>query len=245
MINKFKNLIKHIQITYRNLKSKQTHSLQISNWTKSVIIVPHPDDEVFGCGGLIARLVAESHAPHVIILTGGGGSHRGCCTTSEFDTIAARRNLTHQAMSVLGLPESYIHELDFMDGHISGGNPEEKKNLEALISEIKPDVILVPHHGEGWPDHLAARDLSIELAGDETAVYEYCVWMWYYRQMNLDWKNAYVLKMTEAEHQKKLKAIRTYHSALAPCGKPWVGVLPKLFLKANSTNLELFFKIRP
>ena len=147
-------------------------------------------------------------------------------------------------MSVLGLPESHLHELDFTDGNISEGNPEEKKELEALISEINPDVILVPHHGEGWPDHLAARDLGIELAGDDTAVYEYCVWMWYYRQKHLDWNNAYVRKMTEAEHQKKLKAINIYHSALAPCGKPWVGVLPKLFVEANSTNIELFFKIK-
>ena len=50
--------------------------------------------------------------------------------------------------------------------------------------------------------------------------------------------------MTESEHQKKLEAIKAYHSALAPCGKPWVGVLPNLFVKANSTNIELFFKVK-
>lgn len=245
MITELKNLIKHASVTYRCFKSKKTPSLQISNWTKSVIIVPHPDDEVFGCGGLIARLVAKGQTPHVIVLTGGGGSHRGCCSTSETDIISARQKLTHKAILALGLPELHLHELGFTDGHISEGNPEEKKKLETIISKIKPNVILVPHHGEGWPDHLAARVFGIELAGDDTEVYEYCVWMWYYRQKHLDWKNAFVVNMTEAEHQKKLKAIRTYHSALAPCGKPWVGVLPKLFLKANSTNLELFFKIRP
>lgn len=245
MINRLKNLIKHTAITYRNFKSKKSCSLSISNWDKSIIIVPHPDDEVFGCGGLIARMVAEGLVPHVIVLTGGGGSHRGCCSTSESDIISARRKLTHKAMSVLGLPESHIHELDYTDGHINDCNSEEKNKLKVLISEINHHVILVPHNGEGWSDHLAARELGIELAEEDTEVYEYCVWMWYYRQNNLDWKNAYVLEMTEAEHQKKLEAIRTYHSALAPCGKPWVGVLPRLFVEANSTNLELFFKIRP
>lgn len=244
MIKSIKNLLKRIQITYRSKKSNNTQLLEVGNWHNPIIIAPHPDDEVFGCGGLIARLVSEDHNPHVIVLTGGGGSHRGCCSTAESDIISARRELTHKAMSALGLPESHIHELDFTDGHISEGNAAEKKKLESLISEINPDVILVPHHGEGWPDHLAARDLGIELAGEDTDVYEYCVWMWYYRQKNLDWKNAYVLQMTEAEHQKKLEAIETYHSALAPCGKPWVGVLPKLFVKANSINLELFFKVK-
>lgn len=237
-----KNWVKSFFIRINRQRYK--HCPKFKHNGNVVIIAPHPDDEVFGCGGFIAQQVVEGNAPHVIVLTGGGASHRGCCLTSESDIISARRKLTHKAMSVLGLPESHLHELDFTDGNISEGNPEEKKELEALISEINPDVILVPHHGEGWPDHLAARDLGIELAGDDTAVYEYCVWMWYYRQKHLDWNNAYVRKMTEAEHQKKLKAINIYHSALAPCGKPWVGVLPKLFVEANSTNIELFFKIK-
>lgn len=239
----------NIKIFIRSLlpklyRRRASHCKALGLNNNILILAPHPDDEVFGCGGLIARLVAEDHAPQVIVLTGGGGSHRGCCSTSESDIISARRELTLKAMSALGLPESNIHELDFTDGRISEGNAAEKKKLESLISEINPDVILVPHHGEGWSDHLAARELGIELSGNDTAVYEYCVWMWYYRQKHLDWKNAYVLKMTDAEHQKKLEAINVYHSALAPCGKPWVGVLPKLFVEANSTNLELFFKIK-
>lgn len=241
LVNNIKDTIKRILIASVRIKARR--SACFSPNSNVVIIAPHPDDEVFGCGGLIASLVAEGNAPHVIVLTGGGGSHRGCCSTSESDIISARRELTHKAMSALGLPESNIHELDFSDGHISEGNAAEKKKLELLISEINPDVILVPHHGEGWSDHLAVRDLGIELANN-AEVYEYCVWMWYYRQKNLDWKNAYVLKMTEAEHQKKVEAIKTYHSALAPCDKPWVGVLPKLFVKANSANQELFFKIK-
>lgn len=242
LVNNIKDSIKRILIA--SVRNKTRRSACFSPNSNGVIIAPHPDDEVFGCGGLIASLVAEGNAPHVIVLTGGGGSHRGCCSTSESDIISERRELTHKAISVLGLPESHVHELDFLDGHIGEGNSEEKKILEALILKINPNVILVPHQGEGWPDHLAARDLGIELAGEDTEVYEYCVWMWYYRQKNLDWNNAYVRKMTEAEHQKKLDAINIYHSALAPCGKPWVGVLPKLFVEANSTNIELFFKIK-
>ncbi len=238
----------NIKIFIRSLlpkiyRSQASHCKALVLNNNILILAPHPDDEVFGCGGFIAQQVAEGNAPHVIVLTGGGGSHRGCCSTSESDIISARRKLTHKAISVLGLPESHLHELDFTDGDISEGNAAEKKKLESLISEINPDVILVPHHGEGWSDHLAVRDLGIELANN-AEIYEYCVWMWYYRQKHLDWQNAYVLKMTVAEHQKKLDAIWAYHSALAPCGKPWVGVLPELFIESNSTKLELFFKIK-
>lgn len=237
-----KSLIKRFQLLHRQLRGYSCRQLKLSG--QILILAPHPDDEVFGCGGLIVRLVNEGTIPHVIVLTGGGGSHRGCCSTLEVDIISARRELTHKAMAILGLPKSNLHELDFTDGHISHGNPDEQLKLKLLIGEINPDVILVLHHGEGWPDHISARDLGFELADKHTAVYEYCVWMWYYHQKNLDWKNAYVLKMTEAEHKKKLEAIKTYHSALAPCGKPWVGVLPELFVKANSRDMELFFKVK-
>lgn len=36
-----------------------------------MIISPHPDDEVFGCGGLVSRCVAVGNYPHVAILSGG------------------------------------------------------------------------------------------------------------------------------------------------------------------------------
>ena len=149
-----KGLLRSCLIKTTQAKCYYQTTLQISN--NLVIIAPHPDDEVFGCGGLIARQVAEGHIPHVIVLTGGGGSHRGCCSTAESDIISARRELTHKAMSALGLPESHIHELDFTDGHISEGNAAEKKKLESLISEINPDVILVPHVSSASTTHQPA-----------------------------------------------------------------------------------------
>lgn len=211
-----------------------------------LVMAPHPDDEVFGCGGLIATLCAEGHAPHVVVLTGGGGSHRGCCPTPETEIVKARRELTRRAMTLLGLPDGNLHQLDFTDGSIGEcfARPEYREQIEQLIARVKPDMILVPHKGEGWPDHLAVRYMGLELAPEGAEVWEYCVWFWYYIQRHLDWKNARQLKMTGTEHGLKLQAIDTYHSALAPCGKPWVGVLPPLFVKANSRNHELFFKIR-
>lgn len=209
-----------------------------------MILAPHPDDEVFGCGGLIARLVAEGRAPHVAVLTGGEGSHDNCCAMSKAGISAARRGLTHLAARELGLPESHIHELDFADGKIGLDHGAEYGRLKHLIAELEPATILVPHRGERWPDHLAVRRLGLELAPENATVYEYCVWFWYYSQSALDWHKAYSLKMSSEEHARKLAAIRAYHTALAPCGNPWVGVLPKPFVKANSTDLELFLKIR-
>lgn len=209
-----------------------------------LILAPHPDDEVFGCGGLITRLTSEGKWPHIVVMTGGGASHRECCDVAVSDVITARRELTLKAAKELGLPPEYIHFLDFEDGLIGNRPESEVLKLRDFIASLKPDTVFIPHRGEGWPDHLAVRELGLNLVPESTAIFEYCVWMWYYRQKHLDWSKASKLKMTHDEYSKKLSAIITYTTACAPCGKPWVGVLPDLFIEANTSETELYFKIK-
>lgn len=237
-----KDIIRRILLIFLQLRKNKCPLATIDAHT--IILAPHPDDEIFGCAGLIARLVAKGKAPHIVILTGGGASHRECCNVAEPDVISARRDLTLKAAKNLGLTSENIHFLNFEDSRIGSRPENEVSKLKALIDSIKPEIVMVPHNGEGWSDHLAARELGLELAPKTAAVYEYCVWMWYYHQKHLDWPNASKLKMTSAEMSKKQAAINTYTNACAPCGKPWVGVLPKLFLKANSTDTELYFRLR-
>lgn len=209
-----------------------------------LIIAPHPDDEVIGCGGLIARLVREGNAPHIIVMTSGEASHHGCCDTPDGEIIHARRQLTRNAFTILGVPEENLHELNFPDGGISEDS-EELTPLKNLLQKLDPDSILVPHWGEGWPDHVTTARIVKDILPSDTEIWEYCVWMWYYNVWRgLDWKNAATLSMTPEEHSMKLKAMDAYTTPLAPCGKPWSGVLPRIFLKANQWNKELYFKVR-
>ena len=208
-----------------------------------LIVAPHPDDEIIGCGGLIAHLVKENKAPHVVIMTGGEGSHHGCCDTSSGDIVAARRRLTRNAAAIVGLPIENIHELNYPDGGISMNNTETDR-LKALIDELQPDTILVPHWGEGWSDHIQTEIVK-QIAPHSAKLWMYCVWVWYYNVWrDLDWKNAAQLCMTPAEHRIKLDAMDAYIRPLAPCGKPWSGVLPKVFVKANKWNRELYFSLK-
>lgn len=57
-------------------------------------------------------------------MTGGEGSHHGCCDTSSGDIVAARRRLTRNAAAIVGLPIENIHELNYPDGGISMNNAE-------------------------------------------------------------------------------------------------------------------------
>ncbi|TKK90354.1 hypothetical protein FDA94_04930 [Herbidospora galbida] len=52
------------------------------NWAdqRTLILAPHPDDEVIGCGGLISRISEAGGQGHVMYLTiGADGSGSDCC----------------------------------------------------------------------------------------------------------------------------------------------------------------------
>lgn len=213
--------------------------------SKSLLIfAPHPDDEVMGCGGLIQRFCEQGNPPSVVILTGGGQSHAACCHLPEATIKKERRVMASQILQKLGLPADHLHLLDFPDGAVSAQH-EEMQSLKNLVSEIRPDAVFIPHNGEGWPDHLVCRELVETMTElEEAAIYEYCVWLWYYNVWKLAWKRACLLRLTKAEHVAKCKAVDEYTERLAPCGKPWSGVLPKLLIGACKWNKELYFRIK-
>lgn len=206
-----------------------------------LILAPHPDDETLGCGGLIKRLCAAGMPPHVVLLTGGEGSLCGHSAIGAEEVARARRQLARESARILGLPMECLHFLDFGDGHIGERRPTEMRELQTIISDLCPATILVPHSGEGWPDHLDTRRIGIDLAPAGCEVWEYCVWMRYYNVWRLDWRHAAAIRLTPAEHAAKLAAAAAYVGPLSPCGVPWSGLLPRLFVKGCTGPSELFF----
>lgn len=210
---------------------------------RTVIIAPHPDDEVIGCGGLITRMVAEGNAPHVIILTGGEGSLGKDCDVNPEKIVNARRGLTRKAIAELGLPIENIHEFNLGDGRIGDSPEQQLEEIRECLASLNPDTLLLPHWGEGWRDHVVVKSLFTDNLPGGCEVWEYCVWMWYYNVWRgLDWRNAAVVRLTPGEQSKKNRAIDAYITPLSPCGRPWSGDLPSLFIKAHRGPIELYFK---
>ena len=188
-----------------------------------------------------------NNAPHIAMLTGGEGSHRGCCAVAEMDIAKSRKDLALRAARLFGVPEKNYSFIGFTDGSIPGqdNGSKEVNVLRKLIEDLNPDMIFIPHRGEGWPDHLnAARIVRyiVKEQNRQVVFYEYPVWMWYYNVWNLDWKSACGIKLSKEEQEIKQNSIASYISAAAPCGYPWVGRLPQLFIDLNSRDNEIFFK---
>lgn len=218
-----------------------------------LIVAPHPDDEVLGCGGLIAELTAKGKKVNVLFLTNGSASHKDCCTASEDEIGSQRRHLALKANGILGIPKENLTFLDGVDGKLprkgQSGFKEMAHKLGGIIKDKAPNTIFCPHPLEGWSDHVAASELTIaameQVAPEKNPqLYYYCVWFWYSlplkKALGIDWKNARVLDIKD-QFSIKQKAISLYTSSFAPCGQPWAGKLPKEFLRAFDWQKELFF----
>src|SRR5215471_12862460 len=81
-----------------------------------LVIMAHPDDAEFICGGTIARLVAESRDIFYVLVTSGNrGSHQAGMTMERLGRI--REDEQRHAAEVLGVRE--VDFLGYNDGEVA------------------------------------------------------------------------------------------------------------------------------
>jgi LmbE family N-acetylglucosaminyl deacetylase len=115
-----------------------------------LVVAAHPDDEVLGCGGTIARHVAEGDAVHVVFMSDGVGARLGD-SESPHD-IGERRAAKTRALKILGV--SSDRSFDFPDNRMdSVALLDIVKPLEALIHSVNPHMIYTHHYGDLNVDH--------------------------------------------------------------------------------------------
>jgi len=117
---------------------------------KVLVIAPHPDDEVIGCGGAIRLRVERSEHVSVAFLTSG---ELGLKYLSREKAWQIREAEARKAAKILGIPKlHFLRQPDWMLGdHITAA----AKALEPVLKTGRPDVIYLPHPNDGHPDHQA------------------------------------------------------------------------------------------
>ncbi len=138
----------------------------IASMTDLLLIVPHPDDEVFGCGGLFSRMASHEKKVATLTLTrGGAGRNLGLCSQEELPSV--REAELRASLAALSVPE--VHIWDYPDYVPDGdrGMPHRDglqaiveedivPKIAALIDNLKPKKILTfaPNGSNGHPDHV-------------------------------------------------------------------------------------------
>ena len=114
--------------------------------SKVVVLAPHMDDEVLGCGGTIARHARAQADITVVFLTDGrlGGD------------VAVRKAEARRAADVLGVRT--LHFLDAQDSGL-GRDTRVAGRLRDTLENERPDIVYLPFLLESHPDHRATNDV--------------------------------------------------------------------------------------
>jgi N-acetylglucosamine malate deacetylase 1 len=114
-----------------------------------LIIAAHPDDEVLGCGGSIARHTSSGDRVTTVFVADGTGS-RGQESSNKM--LATRKESAKQVAEILGM--QYPRFLDFPDNRLDSIDLLNiVKSLEDVINSVAPKVIYTHHHGDLNIDH--------------------------------------------------------------------------------------------
>lgn len=247
MIEIFKNSFRYFRQLVLRSKVVKTTPFIVNN-NSILIIAPHPDDETFGCAGLIAKKVKGGAHVSVAFLTNGEKSLKNSSDTE----VASNRQKTAEAVcSTLGVKD--IHYCGFSDGEIPRRGTDDYdggvEKITRLIEQLNPTQVFCTHDSEGWSDHTAAAELTLdalERINKTIALYYYWVWVWFSIPLKkiylLDFNNTVHLPIADVIDQKNL-AISTYLNNVDAQGNAYCGELPTLFLKAFEWPYEVYEKV--
>ena len=186
-----------------------------------LVVAAHPDDEVIGCGGTIARLSAAGKNCHLLVMAEGVTSRDDARDPdSRKNELSGIKKACLAAAKVLG-----IKSVEFKS------NPDNRldslarldlvKQIEKKIRGVKPEVVYTHHHGDLNIDHrivaeavlVACRPIPGCLVKEIYAFEILSSTEWSFAEKNTSFHpNCFVdIKNTLA---RKLKAMKKYASEL-------------------------------
>jgi LmbE family N-acetylglucosaminyl deacetylase len=145
-----------------------------------LLLAPHMDDCVLGCGGTVAALDDPTRV-HVAYATDGSLSPEALPFTRDRRDVAAlvaqRARESVDALARLGVPEEQVHFLGFPDGRLSHHDEELRTVLRDLGDRVAPEHVLAPFRFDRHPDHLALSRATTAVFGEHPGrVLEYFVY---------------------------------------------------------------------
>lgn len=124
-----------------------------------LVLAPHMDDEVIGCGGTLAKHIARGGSVTVAFLTDGGAGGMVAGDSSGESLTITRKKEAHSALSVLGV--RHLEFLDAPDGQLKSTPPLAEK-LRAILLGADFELVYLPFFLEEHPDHRAASQLLLD-----------------------------------------------------------------------------------
>lgn len=124
---------------------------------KILVIAPHADDEILGCGATMAKACAKGDDVYVLICT---NASVGAPELFSADIIKQIRTEAIEAHSVLGVKETFFLEFP---APVLDQYPRYKMSNEisAIIKKTGVDTVYIPHRGDCHKDHAIIHECAM------------------------------------------------------------------------------------
>ena len=133
-----------------------------------LVILAHPDDPEFFCGGTLAKWAHEGHSiTYQLITCGDKGFNDSTPADMTPDVLCAIRHKEQNAAAkVIGVKE--VHFMDTDDGYLVP-DIHLRREITRVIRRFKPDILvtcdpqnLFASYGLNHPDHRAAGQVVLD-----------------------------------------------------------------------------------
>jgi len=140
-----------------------------------LVVSPHPDDDVIGCGGTMHRYARSGSRVRVVYMTDGG---MGNDAFRPDELAGIRREEALSALRVLGIGSEEATFLGFPDASLRCDSSSVGAVLRVL-DEYRPRSVYAPFFIDNHPDHMATVRIVAEALGrweGDADYYGYEVW---------------------------------------------------------------------
>ena len=175
---------------------------------KVLVIAPHPDDDIIGCGGaLVKHLKAKDQVKIVYLCDGSLGSPEGkrLSQSEKAQLVKIREVEARESAEIIGVSDLIFWR--YKDGHLVLNNTS-KKLMNALLESFDPDIVYVPSFDDPNSDHAeTVKILAAALSGVKVnpQIVNYEVWQPVFANRIVD---------VTAEFAKKKQALEIHRSQL-------------------------------
>ena len=170
MINK--RLLQQYQILKERLYKhfSKYHHIEHLEGPRILVLAPHPDDDVFGCGGTLIRHVEQGHQVQIVYLCKGD---KGISGVKAASATAIRKEEAVNAAHILGIPAQQLFFFEQADNELKA---TEKiiQQLRDIIQTYGPNLIYLPSFLDLHPDHIQTNWIlkKTELTDIKLCAYE-------------------------------------------------------------------------
>jgi N-acetylglucosamine malate deacetylase 1 len=189
--------------------------------SRGIVVAPHADDDVLGCGGLMAKLSRTGADLHVVFMTVDGFHHYGLSSIVSFGERIAE---IEQVAAFLSFSwEIFFPDQDMIERLDTLPKRDLVDRFERLFNDRQPELLLLPSNVDYDQDH--RRTFETAFAAARPIAPAFGKWLiphvlaYEQTKLNFAWQDlprpAAFLDITDYL-EAKLHANNLYHSQLRP-----------------------------